>query len=814
MSSRYDVLNEVGSGGMGIVYQARDRETGTVVALKVLHPEIAGRGDLIERFKTELVLARKITHKNVCRVYDLNRFDNVIAISMEYIEGESLRSLLNRVDGLSIHHGLRVLQQVIAGLAEAHAQGVVHRDLKPENIFIARDGTVKVMDFGIARSVDSGATLTGTITGTPAYMSPEQAEGKTADARSDIYALGLVMYEMFCGRRAFTGETPIAVAMKQIQEMPPQPREFEPYLPSFLERAILKCIEKKPAKRFQSVNELETALIDRQESGTVVAESEVAEPPMPVHLAHWQRSDWLFLPLAVVGVLLFFSFFQRTSLATRNQVSFDRSVLRRIAQEYAQRLGAPIGQQSEINVGGSLGRYSYVAESAGAPAALELTNNPVPYLVWEVKWENGTEVVVDNRGALQTFYPDLRSAASVEKLSIQEAQNLGEKAIREFFNRDASTVRLDAAGDRSYLGRTIQSFTWSDPADYHGLHRTYSAGFFGKQIAYLVVGFDVPPGYESSDIMWQILPVLALDLVLIFLGITQRHLVNLRARWRIFTVAGATVAAAWFMGQTVPIPLEVGAPTRIFISVLLGISIALVMYFLLVPFERAVRRMGPAKLSTVVRLFDRRAISEPCGLGILRGALIGLALLGVDAFLVWLGTSRLGMRLDMFSQLYLQARVFLNSSWTSFPVLLMSVFHGVGIAVYLSLLTAMVARVVSRPWLALFLAAAAAAVIFPGPIFMMGAVQPYPSKVLLLFFDFLILAWTFTRFDVLTLFMAGSTFAFFWENYSLLVMFRPTGALEEWVCFALWALVVAAAAVVAFQSSIAAAYRRLAITFE
>src|SRR5437762_2996216 len=152
---RYEILSQAGSGGMGIVYKARDRETGAIVALKILHPEIALNAALIERFKTELVLARRITHKSVCRVYDLNRFGNIVAISMEYIEGESLRALLERPQGVSIRSGLQIVGQIMAGLTEAHAQGVVHRDLKPENILIARDGAVKVMDFGIARSVDT-----------------------------------------------------------------------------------------------------------------------------------------------------------------------------------------------------------------------------------------------------------------------------------------------------------------------------------------------------------------------------------------------------------------------------------------------------------------------------------------------------------------------------------------------------------------------------------------------------------------------------------------------------------------------------------
>jgi serine/threonine protein kinase len=150
VSYRYDILG-----------------AGAVVAVKVLRAEIASRRELIERFKTELLLARKITHKNVCRVYDLNRFDNVAVISMEYIEGPSLRALLDRPEGISVRYGLKIIQQVIAGLGEAHAQGVIHRDLKPENILLARDGTVKVMDFGIARSIDTDATLTGAISGRP-----------------------------------------------------------------------------------------------------------------------------------------------------------------------------------------------------------------------------------------------------------------------------------------------------------------------------------------------------------------------------------------------------------------------------------------------------------------------------------------------------------------------------------------------------------------------------------------------------------------------------------------------------------------------
>ncbi len=335
LSARYDILGEVGRGGMGIVYKARDRETGAVVALKVLRPEITSDAEVMERFKAELLLARKITHKSVCRVYDLNRFENVAAISMEYIEGESLRSLLRRTDGLSVHHGLRLLGQVMAGLNEAHAQGVVHRDLKPENILIARDGTVKVMDFGVARSVEAGSGRTAALIGTPAYMSPEQALGKTADARSDIYSLGLVMYEMFTGRAPFQADTPVALAMKQVQETPPPLRQFEPDLPERLDRAIGKCLEKDPARRFQHVAELDEALSEQLPA----AGAAEAEPVPAPHLSVWRRADSVLLLAAILGLFYFLSWRNSVFPSSKFVLQVDAVSARREAEDLMKRLG-------------------------------------------------------------------------------------------------------------------------------------------------------------------------------------------------------------------------------------------------------------------------------------------------------------------------------------------------------------------------------------------------------------------------------------------------------------------------------------------
>ena len=268
LGQRYEILAEAGHGSMGNVYKARDRETGETVALKLLKPEIASDQAMMDRFKNELLYARKITHKNVCRVYEFNRVGGVAYTSMEFVEGESLRSALNRFGALSQKKATDLALQICSGLKEAHAQGIVHRDLKPENVMIDANGNLKLMDFGIARSMEAVTRLTGAMVGTPAYMAPEQVSGSAVDYRTDIYSLGLMLYEMFTGKPAFSAENAIAVALKQMNQEPPRPTEIEPSVPLAVERVILKCLEKSPEKRFQNVAALESALQAHAQAGT------------------------------------------------------------------------------------------------------------------------------------------------------------------------------------------------------------------------------------------------------------------------------------------------------------------------------------------------------------------------------------------------------------------------------------------------------------------------------------------------------------------------------------------------------------------
>jgi hypothetical protein len=260
IGQRYEILGEAGHGSMGNVYKARDRETGEIVALKLLKPEIASDHAMMERFKNELLFARKITHKNVCRMHEFNRVGGIAYSSMEFVEGESLRSVLSRFGGLPQRKAVDLALQICSGLKEAHAQGIVHRDLKPENIMVDAHGNVKIMDFGIARSMEAVTRLTGSMVGTPQYMAPEQVAGKPVDYRTDIYSLGLILYEMFTGTPAFQADNPVAVALKHMQEEAVPPHQIDPAIPAYIERTILKCLLKEPANRFQSIAQLEQAL--------------------------------------------------------------------------------------------------------------------------------------------------------------------------------------------------------------------------------------------------------------------------------------------------------------------------------------------------------------------------------------------------------------------------------------------------------------------------------------------------------------------------------------------------------------------------
>jgi eukaryotic-like serine/threonine-protein kinase len=272
-SERYELNHLIARGGMAEVYRAHDRLLDRPVALKVLFPELSVDRSFVERFRREAQAAANLSNTNIVPVFDWGEDSGTYFIVMEFIDGRPLSSILKSAGPLSSDRAADIGAHVAAALGYAHKHGVIHRDVKPGNVLITDDGQVKVTDFGIARAINTEESLTqtGAVMGTATYFSPEQAEGIGVDARSDIYSLGVVLFEMVTGRPPFLGDTPVAVASKHVRDHPPAPRELNPSIPPTFEAIILKAMAKDPAHRYSTAEELRADLLRFNEGRTVLA---------------------------------------------------------------------------------------------------------------------------------------------------------------------------------------------------------------------------------------------------------------------------------------------------------------------------------------------------------------------------------------------------------------------------------------------------------------------------------------------------------------------------------------------------------------
>ncbi len=852
LASRYDILAELGRGGMGVVYKARDRETGSLVALKVLRPEIAGQSDVLERFKTELVLARKITHKNVCRVYDLNRVGDSAVISMELIEGESLRRLLQRVDGLSTHQGLGILRQVIAGLREAHAQGVVHRDLKPENVVIATDGTVKVMDFGIARSLESGATLTGMVLGTPAYMSPEQAEGKPADARSDIYSFGLVMYEVFTGCAAFRAETPVAVAMKQVREKPKPAREFEPDLPARLEDAIEKCLEKDPKKRFRNMDQLEASLIEER-AGAAAPEQ---EPVPAAHLLVWGRRDWALIGLGVASLLYFLAYRGAVFPTARMRLEVDAIIAEREARSLANRLGRPFPSFSEAQLEydadqatkallRAVWEWEVFVHAGPHPSFRALSGVEIP-LFWKVTFLSnedrlllfqgkvpGRYAVVNRKGKVEEYanpFTWLFAPRDYQPAPVERRREIAKEAVEQLCGAlpaKLSFARLNLIETSGGESGASYIATWkpSYPAD---SGPWAEAALWMEKVSRVKCYPPIETMAASANVILQQGPsgflrnifrlgllAFAIQLLVLF-GMAQCH--RSPFLWRRLPVACALgLTGVWVLGRNfagggLSAPMWIGG----------GIAASGLFLVGTVAIEHRLRRLAPASVASYLFALRGRFFEPAVGLAVVRGAFGGIVLAGAET--LWLHLWSLASQ-RKFSWVMLSVYMdptsacqALQSFSPALFVVCSAIFHGL----FLGLLAAGVwtgsfkdteklrsrSLFLGQSFLLLGVGSGTAVAVVALRLHFGQVVAPGMGFMLAPIILGVVLGWLLTAYDVLTVIVAAGTSVLWTLNYPLLDMLQVVGNGAHWGIFIGWGVLVVAAALAASRAELARAWQR------
>jgi len=300
LANRYEILQVLGQGGMGAVYKVYDRELERFVALKTIRPELAGHAEMLARFKQELILARQVAHRNIVRLYDIAEGNGVKFITMEYIEGEDFRGILRRQGKLSTEESINVIRQICFALQAAHAEGVIHRDLKPQNIMRDKQGRVVVMDFGLARALESdGMTQTGALLGTMEYMSPEQSRGEQVDCTSDIYAAGLIFYELLTGKMPYAAESALASLMKRAQQRAIPAAEIDRGVPGNLSSIVSHCIEPDKKKRYQSASQI---LVDLEAADPTAKTAVSFVVPRPAAGQTSPIYKWLALALIVIIV--------------------------------------------------------------------------------------------------------------------------------------------------------------------------------------------------------------------------------------------------------------------------------------------------------------------------------------------------------------------------------------------------------------------------------------------------------------------------------------------------------------------------------
>src|SRR5215207_8144448 len=298
IDGRYRVLKRLGSGGIADVYEAEDTQLGRRVALKLLYRRFAEDAEFVERFRREASSAAGLNHPNVVQVFDRGEWDSTYYIAMELLEGRNLKDIVREYGALEPAVAVDIVVQILRAARFAHQRGVVHRDIKPHNVIVDAEGRAKVTDFGIARAGSSEMTETGLIMGTAQYLSPEQAQGHPVDARSDLYAVGVVLYELLAGVPPFDADSPVTIALKQVSEAPVPPRARNAAVPPALDAVVLRALRKDPAERFQDADQFIAALESAMTGGYLPPDDDLAD-----ELEEEDRRNWRGIAIAAIVVL-------------------------------------------------------------------------------------------------------------------------------------------------------------------------------------------------------------------------------------------------------------------------------------------------------------------------------------------------------------------------------------------------------------------------------------------------------------------------------------------------------------------------------
>jgi serine/threonine-protein kinase len=659
LAGRYRIVSFLSRGGMGDVYRAEDLTLGHPVALKFLPPTLASDPVERERFLAEVRITRQLSHPNICRVYDIAKSDGRYFLSMEYIDGEDLSSLLKRIGYLPPEKALEIARQLLSGLGAAHESGILHRDLKPSNIMLDGRGHVRIMDFGLATMAtpDAEGRDSDEVLGTPAYMSPEQFAGKRASMRSDIYALGLVLYEIYCGKRAFRSATLAELKQQKETQTPKSPSELRPGVDPDIDRLIMRCIERNPAQRPGSVRELASAF----GGGDLLVNALAAgETPSPELVAAFGSKEGLRLRTAVALFLIFavvsvaaILIGPRTNFLERAPAGKAPAVLQDRARQYVREAG--YSSEAADTVSGldyDSALIEYIRDTDKSPNRWDKVNAQRGITLWyrqsprpierkqigsfisptEPPAEHSGEIVVrvDLEGRLKSF------DAVPESVKSPTAKSPGTMDWTSFFSQAgleiAQWTPVPPQWNPDYYADSLAAWEGSLPEDPNTRLRIEAASYAGKPVRFVFVGpWTQPPRMPPVIVDTGLAPMnrgAVVITVLVFgaaLFFARRNLRLGRGDRRgantIAAVILINVAVSWVLNEHhVTTSWEL---VLLFQAVSTNLVVAIGLWVCYMALEPAVRRRWPEILVASTRVMSGQWRDPRVGREILIGSVAG-----------------------------------------------------------------------------------------------------------------------------------------------------------------------------------------------